>query len=62
MDPKKMVVQNSNDAFVRVAVAADSEAIVRIYNHYVTQTVVTFEEEAISSSEIYRRIQEIQSS
>jgi len=59
---REMVVQNPNEAFVRVAVPADSEAIAGIYNHYVTQTVVTFEEEAISSSEIHRRIQEIQSS
>jgi phosphinothricin acetyltransferase len=57
-----MVVQNPNEVFVRGAVPADSEAIARIYNHYVTQTVVTFEEEAISSSEIHRRIQENQSS
>jgi len=62
MGPKIMVVQNPNEVFVREAVPADSEAIARIYNHYVTQTVVTFEEEAISSSEIHRRIQEIQSS
>jgi len=62
MDPKKMAVQNPNEVFVRVAGPADSEAISRIYNHYVRRTVVTFEEETISSSEICRRIQEIQSS
>lgn len=62
MDPKKMAVQNQNKVFVRAAMLEDSEAIARIYNHYVTQTVITFEEEAISTAEIGRRIQEVQSS
>ncbi len=57
-----MVVQNPNEVFVREAGPADSEALARIYNHCIKQTVVTFEEEARSSSEIHRRIQEIQSS
>ena len=57
-----MAIQNPNEAFVRVATPEDSDAIARIYNHYVTKTVVTFEEEAISSSEICRRIQKVQSS
>jgi len=55
-----MTVQNPEETIVRVAVAADMEAVARIYNHYVMQTVVTFEEEAVSSLEIYRRIQEVQ--
>jgi len=57
-----MVVQNPDEVFVRDAVAADAEAMARIYNYYVNQTIVTFEEKAISSSEICQRLQEVQSS
>ena len=36
-----MAVQNQkNKVFVRAAMFEDSEAIARIYNHYVTQTVI----------------------
>jgi L-amino acid N-acyltransferase YncA len=48
------------EALVRAATAEDAEAVAAIYNHYVTQTVVTFEEEAISASEISRRLGEVQ--
>ena len=50
MGPKIMAVQNPNEVFVREAVPADSQAIARIYNHYVTQTVVTFEKWVLSST------------
>jgi phosphinothricin acetyltransferase len=33
--------------------------IARIYNHYVTRTIVTFEEEAVAASEEARRIEEV---
>jgi len=46
-------------AFVRAAAPEDAEAMADIYNHYVTQTVVTFEEEVVSPSEISRRIGEV---
>jgi L-amino acid N-acyltransferase YncA len=46
---------------IRAATTADANEVARIYNHYVTQTIVTFEEEAVSSSEIARRIGEVQS-
>jgi phosphinothricin acetyltransferase len=46
---------------VRPATAADAAAVARIYNHYVMNTVVTFEEAEVPSSEIARRIQEVQS-
>ena len=36
-------------------------AIADIYNHYVTQTVVTFEEEPVSAAEFARRIEAVQS-
>ena len=47
---------------VRAIIAADAEAIAGIYNHYVTQTIITFEQEPISSSEIHQRVQNVQSS
>lgn len=46
---------------IRPAVTADAEAIARIYNHYVTNTVVTFEEDPVTSDEIAARIREVQS-
>ena len=47
---------------IRAVRRDDKDAVAEIYNHYVRQTIITFEEEAISSSEIYQRIQEIHSS
>lgn len=46
---------------IREVLYEDAEAIAEIYNHYVSQTIITFEEEQISSDEIVRRIQEVQS-
>lgn len=50
-----------NDLVCRDAAAADTAALARIYNHYVAETVVTFEEEAVSPGEMHRRIEEVQS-
>jgi L-amino acid N-acyltransferase YncA len=55
-----MADPDSRGVIVRSATAEDAEAVAAVYNHYVTQTVVTFEEEAISASEISRRIGEVQ--
>ena len=46
---------------VRSIMATDAEAVAAIYNHYVRQTIITFEENAVSSAEINTRIQEVQS-
>ena len=46
------------DFTIRNVLANDAEAIVAIYNHYVTRTRVTFEETAVSLSEMERRIAE----
>ena len=46
---------------VRPATAADAEAIARIYNYYVANTVITFEEEAVSAPDMAARIAETQS-
>jgi phosphinothricin acetyltransferase len=45
---------------LRPATPADAAAIASIYNHYVLNTIVTFEEEAVSAAEIAQRIQEVQ--
>lgn len=51
----------SNDAIlIRSATAADAAAIARIYNHYVRETVITFEEVEVPPSEIARRIHDVQ--
>lgn len=47
---------------IRDVTTADAEAIARIYNHYVCESVVTFEESAIAPDEMVRRIQDIQAS
>lgn len=41
---------------IRGASDADADAIAAIYNYYVTDTIVTFEEEPLSRVEIARRI------
>jgi L-amino acid N-acyltransferase YncA len=45
---------------IRAATMADCEAIGRIYNHYVRNTVVTFEELAIPSAQIGERLEAVQ--
>jgi L-amino acid N-acyltransferase YncA len=44
---------------LRLATTADAAAISAIYNHYVVNTIVTFEEEPISAAEMARRIEEV---
>jgi len=45
---------------IRPATATDAAAIAEIYNHYVLHTVVTFEEETVSTEEMRTRIVETQ--
>ena len=49
-----------NDAVIRPAVLTDSASIATIYNHYVTNTVITFEEEPVPAQAMAGRIVEIQ--
>jgi phosphinothricin acetyltransferase len=44
---------------IRPATQDDAEAIVRIYNHYILNTTVTFEEEPVSPAEMAGRIAEV---
>ncbi|MFT3931626.1 MAG: GNAT family N-acetyltransferase [Spongiibacteraceae bacterium] len=47
---------------IRDAVEADSKAISEIYNYYIRNTVITFEEQDVSAEEISRRIAKVQAS
>ena len=49
-----------SDAVIRPAVLTDSASIAAIYNHYVTNTVITFEEEPVPAQAMAGRIAEIQ--
>ena len=49
-----------DDVVIRAATTADAEAVARIYNHYVTDTIVTFEEEPVLAPEMVTRISEAQ--
>ena len=46
-------------AEIHTASAAHAGAIVAIYNHYVRETIVTFEEEPVSAAEMASRIAEV---
>src|SRR5215510_1304600 len=48
------------DIIVRPASVADAEAIARIYNYYVQNTVITFEEEPVSVQAMALRVAEVQ--
>jgi len=56
-----MLSNSPGGTTIREAAADDAAAIAGIYNHYVTGTVVTFEEEPVSVAEIARRIEEVRS-
>ena len=46
---------------IRPAASTDAASIAKIYNHYIAETIVTFEEEPVTASEIARRIEEVRS-
>ena len=41
----------SEEVNIRDIMAADAEAVAGIYNHYIKRTIITFEEESVSSQE-----------
>jgi L-amino acid N-acyltransferase YncA len=45
---------------VRAAIAADAAAMARIYNHYVSNTIVTFEESPVGAAEMAARLAEVE--
>jgi L-amino acid N-acyltransferase YncA len=48
------------NVIVRSASATDAEAIARIYNYYIANTVITFEEEPVSAQAMAIRVAEVQ--
>ncbi|HEX7939760.1 MAG TPA: GNAT family N-acetyltransferase, partial [Gemmatimonadaceae bacterium] len=50
----------SASVVVRDATPGDAAAVTRIYNHFVTETVVTFEEEPLDASEVATRMADVQ--
>ena len=44
------------DMSIRAATAQDAPAVCAIYNHYVTNTIVTFEEQPVAAREMKARI------
>lgn len=46
---------------IREAAVSDAAAVADIYNHYITKTTVTFEEEPVSVAEVARRIEDVRS-
>ncbi len=46
---------------IRAARSSDCGAIAALYNHYVTGTITTFEEEPVQADEIARRIEKVRS-
>lgn len=44
---------------VRTAAAGDARAIAAIYNHYVENTIITFEETPLSEAEVAKRIADV---
>ncbi|AJY51002.1 arsinothricin resistance N-acetyltransferase ArsN1 family B [Halomonas sp. KO116] len=46
---------------IRDAVKGDSEAIAQIYNHYIENTAISFEEKPVSGAVIQARIESVQS-
>lgn len=52
---------SERDATVRMATVADAESMIAIYNHYVEETVVTFEEQRVSAEDMAQRIADVRS-
>jgi len=48
------------DFFIRAASPADAEQIARIYNYYVANTIITFEEHPVSADDMSARIADVQ--
>ncbi len=44
---------------IRLATAADAAAIIAIYNHYINNTTISFEEQAVTEVQMQERIAEV---
>ena len=59
-DGLRTMVTSDKELVVRPATVADAAAVAAVYNHYVRETDVTFEEEEVPPAEIARRIQGVE--
>lgn len=55
-----MAARHAEPLVVRAAAMADAGEIAAIYNYYIENTVITFEEEAVSSTDMEARIADVQ--
>lgn len=53
------MTDSANNWPVRAAHVDDADAIVCIYNHYITTSVITFEEQTLSATEMAQRITDV---
>ena len=49
-----------HDVIIREADVSDASIIASIYNHYVAETIVTFDEQPVTVAEMARRVEEVQ--
>ena len=56
---ERLIMKLETNAMIRAVHAQDASSISAIYNHYIENTVVTFEEEVVTASEIIKRITQI---
>lgn len=50
---------SQTDIEIRPAETTDSEALARIYNFYIQETIVTFEEEVLSGAQMSARLEDV---
>src|SRR6266550_1987766 len=55
-----VAINTEQQTIIRQADRSDAASIASIYNHYVAETVVTFDERPISTEEMARRVEEVQ--
>src|SRR4051812_313125 len=57
----RISAMGSETASIRSAEPSDASSLAEIYNRYVAETVITFEEQPVTSDEMARRISDVQS-
>lgn len=55
-----MIIPEKNKMHIRDAAAGDAEAVVTIYNHFILNSTITFEEQAVTDIEMTQRIADVQ--
>jgi L-amino acid N-acyltransferase YncA len=52
-------LDGDSEIVIRAATTADAAGVADVYNHYIRETTVTFEEAEVAPSEIARRIEDV---